>query len=179
MTQEEVSHMLHMSCTSLRKSPEFVSRKRPSIQCSRLQGLSKKPLAPPSPPSDHSQSPPPIDSPPKRSHGPSSSRGPSHSRGPSIEKPPSLARRVLEVVFCMCKKQTSDVYEMRKDINDIKTKLELHTRDIGEPPTFEDPFATHDAAMAAWYATQEGGANVEEEEEEEIAPAQPLVAPDA
>src|SRR6266542_6795933 len=47
MTQEEVSHMLHMSCTSLRKSPAFISGKRPSIQCSILQGLSKEePLAP-------------------------------------------------------------------------------------------------------------------------------------
>src|SRR6266540_3351280 len=132
----------------------------------------------PSPPSDRSQSPPPADSPPRRTHGPSRSsgpshsHGPSHSRGPSLAKPSSLARRVLEAVFCMCKKQTSDVYEMRKDINDIKTKLELPTRDIGEPPAFEDPFAAHDAVMAAWYAAQEGGANVEEEEEE-IAPAQP------
>src|SRR5438105_15885853 len=82
----------------------------------------------------------------------------------------------------MCKKQTSDVYEMRKDINDIKTKLKLPARDIGEPPAFEDPFAAHDAAMAAWYAAQESGAAVEEEEEqqqeeEEIAPAQPPTPP--
>ena len=137
----------------------------------------------PSPPSDHSQSPPLAQSPPRRSHGPSSSRGPSYSRGPSssrgpsVEKPPSLARRVLEAVFCMCKKQTSDVYEMRKDINEIRTKFELPARDIGEPPAFEDPFAAYDAAMAAWYAAQEGGANVEAEEEEEIAPAQPHCRP--
>src|SRR6266540_1857123 len=125
-----------------------------------------------SPQSDHSQSPPPADNPPRRSHGPS------HSRGPSLEKPPSLARRVLEAVFCMYKKQTSDVYEMRKDINEVRTKLKLPARDIGEPPSFEDPFAAHDAAMAAWYAAQEGGANVEEEEEEEeIAPAQPPCRP--
>ena len=71
-------------------------------------------------------------------------------------------------------KQTSDVYEMRKDINEVRTKLQLSARDIGEPPAFEDPFAAHDAAMAAWYGAQEGGANVEEEEEEEeIALAQP------
>ena len=50
----------------------------------------------------------------------------------------------------MCKKQTSDVYEMRKDINEIRTKFELPARDIGEPPAFEDPFVAHDAAMAAW-----------------------------
>src|SRR5438105_7617250 len=145
-----------------------------------------KPLgAPPRPlpQSDHSPAPPLADSPPRRTHGPSRSsgpshsHGPSHSRGPSIEKPSSLARRVLEAVFCMCKKQTSDVYEMRKDINDIRAKLELPTRDIGEPPAFEDPFAAHDAAMAAWYAAQEGGANVEAEEEEEIAPAQPHCRP--
>src|SRR6266540_2694201 len=47
MIQEEVFHMLLMSCTSLRKFQAFVSEERPSIQCSRLPGLSKKePLAP-------------------------------------------------------------------------------------------------------------------------------------
>ena len=142
----------------------------------------KQPNAPktPSPASDESQSqsPPPADSPPRRSHrtsrpsGPSSSRGPT-SRAPPVEKPPSLARRVLEAVFCMCKKQSTDVYEMRKDVNELRTQQGLPSRDIGEPPVFEDPFAAHDAAMAAWYATQEGGTYVEEEEEAEVAPAHP------
>ncbi len=149
----------------------------------------RQPHAPktPSPTSEQSQSPPPADSPLRRSHrssrpsGPSSSRGPSSSHGPSLRssrgppvvKPPSLARRVLEAVFCMCKKQTSDVYEMRKDINELRTQQGLPTRDIGEPPVFEDPFAAHDAAMAAWHAAQEGGTYVEEEEEAEVAPAHP------
>ncbi len=145
----------------------------------------KQPNAPktPSPTSDESQSqsPPPADSPPRRSHrtsrpsgpsGPSSSRGPT-SRAPPVEKPPSLARRVLEAVFCMCKKQSTDVYEMRKDINELRTQQGLPSRDIGEPPVFEDPFAAHDAAIAAWYAAQEGGTYVEEEEEAEVAPAHP------
>src|SRR6266540_4274519 len=148
----------------------------------------RQPHAPktPSPTSEQSQSPPPADSPLRRPHrssrpsGPSSSRGPSSSHGPSrssrgppVVKPPSLARRVLEAVFCMCKKQTSDVYEMRKDINELRTQQGLPTRDIGEPPVFEDPFAAHDAAMAAWYAAQEAGTYVEEEEETEVAPAHP------
>src|SRR5207237_988097 len=107
-----------------------------------------------------------------RPSGPSSSRGPT-SRAPPVEKPPSLARRVLEAVFCMCKKQSTDVYEMRKDINELRTQQGLPSRDIVEPPVFEDPFAAHDAAMAAWYAAQEGGTYVEEEEEVEVAPARP------
>jgi len=73
----------------------------------------------------------------------------------------------------MCKKQSTDVYEMRKDINELRTQQGLPSRDIGEPPVFEDPFAAHDAAMAAWYAAQEGGTYVEEEEEVEVAPARP------
>ena len=74
----------------------------------------------------------------------------------------------------MCKKHATDVYEMRKDINEIRTRLELHPSDIGEPPVFEDPFAAYDADVAAWYAAQESGAAQEEAQEEaEISPAQP------
>src|SRR6266542_151560 len=62
---------------------------------------------------------------------------------------------------------------MRKDVNELRTQQGLPSRDIGEPPVFEDPFAAHDATMAAWYAAQEGGTYVEEEEEAEVTPARP------
>ena len=77
-------------------------------------------------------------------------------------------------MFGMCKKHATDVYDMRKDINEIRAKLELPPSDIGEPPVFEDPFTAYDADVVAWYAAQESGEVVEEEaqEEEEIAPAQ-------
>src|SRR6266508_1871287 len=70
----------------------------------------------------------------------------------------------------MCRQHSHDVYEIRKDMNLVKAKLELPTEDIGDPPAYEDPFAAHDAAMATWMATEEGG---EEEEEEELAPVGP------
>ena len=129
-------------------------------------GASKTPSA------SSDQSPPPVDSPPRRPHGPSCSSGPSHSRAPSQSRgeKPNLARRVLKAVFCMCRQHSHDVYEIRKDMNLVKAKLELPTEDIGDPPAYEDPFSAHDAVMAAWMAAEEGG---EEEEEEEIAPVRP------
>src|SRR5207237_7773911 len=72
----------------------------------------------------------------------------------------------------MCRQHSHDVYEIRKDMNLVKAKLELPTEDIGDPPAYEDPFAAHDAAMAAWMVAEEGGEE-EEEEEEEIAPVRP------
>src|SRR6266540_6674764 len=126
----------------------------------------------PSPSSTHSQSPPPAESPPRYFRGPSHSCGPSHSRGSfhsrglshsSSHGNPSLGRRVWEALFGMCKKHATDVYEMRKDINEIRSHLKLPPSDIGEPPVFEDPFAAYDVDVAAWYAAQESGAAVEEE----------------
>ena len=75
----------------------------------------------------------------------------------------------------MCKKHATDVYEMRKDINEIRAKLELPPSDIGQPPVFEDPFTAYDADVVAWYAAQESGDYEAEaaEEEEEIALVQP------
>src|SRR5436190_9690504 len=71
----------------------------------------------------------------------------------------------------MCKKHATDVYEMRKDINEIRSKLQLPSSEIGEPPVFEDPFVAYDADVAAWYAAQESSAAQEEaQEEEDIAP---------
>src|SRR6266540_5806899 len=107
-----------------------------------------------------------------RPHGPSptSTRSPSpppatrHSRGPSYAsssgsqsgRPKSLGRRVWEALFGICKKQATDTYEMRKDLNEIHTHLQLPHRDIGEAPVFGDPFAEYDADIAAWLAAQEG-----------------------
>ena len=70
-----------------------------------------------------------------------------------------------------CRKMANDVYEMRKDINEIRSKVELSPSDIGEPTVFEDPFAAYDADLAAWHAAQKGSAASEEEEEE--APVRP------
>src|SRR6266498_2883777 len=171
MTQEEDFLMLHTSCMSLKRSLVFFFRKDGEhllykLTRTKQTGTSKIT----SPTLD--QSPPPVDSPPKRPHGPSRSSGPSHSRAPSQSRGEklNLARRVLKAVFCMCRQHSHDVYEIIKDMNLVKAKLELPTEDIGDPPAYEDPFAAHDAAMAAWMAVEEGG---EEEEEEEIAPVRP------
>ena len=70
----------------------------------------------------------------------------------------------------MCKRQATETYVPRKDINEIHTHLQLPPRDIGEAPVFGDPFAEYDAEVAAWKAAQEGGAEEEEEEVEEVQP---------
>src|SRR5438128_10250067 len=66
--------------------------------------------------------------------------------------------------------QATETYELRKDINEIHSHLQLPHRDIGEAPVFGDPFAEYDADIVAWSAAHESGAAAEEEEEEEEQP---------
>jgi hypothetical protein len=91
---------------------------------------------------------------------------------PSPPRPPrrhrgSMIKRVLKIIFSMCKTMATETNENRREIIGIKSHLGLPTDPYRELPTFDDPFVEWDTQDEEEGQEEEEDDNNEEEEEED------------
>jgi hypothetical protein len=78
-----------------------------------------------------------------------------------------MIKRVLKIIFSMCKTIATETNENRRDIIEIKSHLGLPTDPYRELPEFDDPFVEWDAQDVGEGQEEEAEEDNEEEEEEE------------